>query len=157
MADPPAREFFDRAREWVSGALFLAGALAIVSSMLDWVTYKLGPGPTPGITFRVSEPRSGLDVGDGRWVLGAGIVIIVAAFLLVLRQKAGYAGLAMLASIVIGAIGVSDYRGIGEVTKEVDLVGVPHVGIGLTLAVAAAVLGLLASIAGIAATPRRDD
>jgi hypothetical protein len=63
----------------------------------------------------------------------------------------------MLASIVIGAIGVSDYRSIGEVTAEIDLIGIPHPAIGLTLVVAAAILGLLASIAGVAATPRRDD
>lgn len=155
MADAPARDFFDKAREVVSMALFLAGALAIVGSLLDWVTFSVAEQAVPGV--RPSDPLSGLDVGDGKWVLGAGVVVILAAFLLVLRQSAGYAGLALIASIVIGAIGVSDFRGIGEVTAEVNLVGVPHAAIGLTLVVAAAIIGLIASIAGIAATPRRND
>lgn len=155
MADSPAREFFDRARGWVSGGLFLAGALAIIGSLLDWVTFTVAEQAVPDV--RPSAPRSGLDVPDGRWVIGAAIVIIVCAFLLVLRRRAGYAGLAMLASILIGAISVSDYRGIADLTTEVGLVGIPHVGVGLTLVVAAAILGLLSSIAGVAATPRTDD
>ena len=154
MADSPAREFFDKARGWVSGGLFLAGALAIIGSLLDWVTFTVAEQAVPGA--RPSEPLSGLDVGDGRWVIGAAVVIIGCAFLLVLRQRAGYAGLAMLASILIGAISVSDYRGIADVATEVGLVGIPHAGLGLTLAVAASIVGLLASIAGVAATPRTD-
>jgi hypothetical protein len=154
MADSPAREFFDRAREWVSGGLFLAGALAIVGSLLDWVTFTVTDQAVPGV--RPSDPLSGLDVGDGGVVIAAAVIVILSAFLLVLRQRAGHAGIAMLASIVIGAIGVSDYRDIGEVSAEVELIGVPHVGIGLTLVVAASILGLLASIAGVAATPRSE-
>ena len=47
MADPPARDIFDRAREWVSAALFLAGALAIVGSLLDWVTFSVTEAHKP--------------------------------------------------------------------------------------------------------------
>jgi hypothetical protein len=155
MADSPAREFFDKARGWVSAGLFFAGALAIVGSLMDWVTFTVTEQALPGA--RPSDPRSGLDVGDGRVVIGAGVVLIVAAFLLVLRRRAAYAGLAMLASIVIGAIGVSDYRGINDLAAGIGFVGIPHAGLGLTLVVVASILGLIAAIAGVAATPRRDD
>ncbi len=154
MADPAARDIFDKAREWVSAALFLAGALAIVGSLLDWVTFTVAEPAVPGV--RPSDPISGLDIGDGKVVAGAGVVMILGAFMLVLRQKAAYAGLAMIASVVAGAISVSDYRSIGEVTAQVNLVGVPHVATGLTLVVVASFLGLVASIAGVLATPRRD-
>jgi hypothetical protein len=160
MADAPARDFFDKAREWVSAALFLAGALAIVGSLLDWVTFTLEEPLLGTLADEPSEPLTGFDVGDGRWVAAAGAVVIVSAFLLVLRRSAGMAGLSLVASIVIGAIAISDYRGVGDLTsdlaRELDLVGEPHAAIGLTLVVAGAILGLIASVAGIAATPRRN-
>ncbi|HEY7876476.1 MAG TPA: hypothetical protein VIG64_15280 [Actinomycetota bacterium] len=158
MADAPARDFFDKARELVSAALFVAGALAIVGSLLDWVTFTLDPPLFGVIAPRPSDPISGFDVGDGWLVAGAGVVLIAAAFLLVLRRRAGFAGLGLLASMFIGAIAISDYRGVGDLTsdlaRELDLVGEPHAAIGLTLVVAASILGLIASVAGIAATPR---
>jgi hypothetical protein len=153
MADAPARDFFDKAREVVSAAVFIAGALAIIGSLLDWVTFPIDEHALPGVLS--SPPLSGVDVGDGKWVLGAGVVIVVAAFLLVVRQSAGPAWVSLIVSMVVGAIGVSDFRGVAEVSAEVDIVGVPHVGVGLTMVVGAAILGLLASIAGIAASPRR--
>lgn len=148
------RDFFDTARAAVSGGLFLAGALAIIASLLDWVRFTLDPGIT-SVNRDASPPISGLDVGhDGTVVLIAGLVILACAFLLVLRGRAGYAGLALVASIVIGAIAISDYKGVADLAPNVR-VGQPGVGLGLVLAVAAGLLGVLAAVAGIAATPRR--
>lgn len=160
MGQPAARDFFERAREVVSAGLFVAGAAAVVGSLLDWVSFSLvepaGSAIRPG--QHASPPVSGFDVGDGKWVLGAGIVIIVAAFLLVLRRAAVYAGLALVASIVIGSIAISDYRGVANLTSDIarklNLVGEPHPALGLTLVAMAALLGLVVSVAGIAATPR---
>jgi hypothetical protein len=156
MDDSLARDAFDRAREWVSGALFLAGALAIVGSLMDWVTFDFDDERFLELGVEPSDPISGFDVGDGWWVAAAGVVLIGAAFLLVLRGRG--AGLSLVASIVIGGIAISDYRGVGNVTsdlaRELNLVGEPHPAIGLTLVAVAAILGMLASIAGIAATPR---
>lgn len=160
MADPAARgDAFETARQWVSGFLFLAGALAIVGSLMDWVTFGfddrrfLEPGVEP------SAPKTGFDVGDGWFVAIAGVVVIAAAFSLVIRGRG--AGLSLVASMVIGGIAISDYRGVANPTsdlaRELDVVGEAHVAIGLTLVVAAAILGLLASVAGIAATPRQRD
>lgn len=158
MADPTASgDAFETARQWVSGLLFLAGALAIVGSLMDWVTFTLDE-PVIGKVVPPSDPVSGFDVGDGWFVAVAGAVVIAAAFSLVIRRRG--AGLSLLASMVIGGIAISDYRGVGNPTsdlaRELDVVGDAHVAIGLTLVVAAAILGLLASVAGIAATPRRN-
>jgi hypothetical protein len=162
MGQPDARDFFDRAREVVSAGLFVAGAAAVVGSLLDWVTFTL---PEPLGTVNVSNqspspPISGFDLGDGRWVMGAGIVVIVCAFLLVIQGRALWAGIALIASIVIGSIAISDYRGVGDLTsdvsRELDLVGEPHAATGLVLVAIAALIGLIVSVAGVAATPRRN-
>jgi hypothetical protein len=154
MSRPVARDFFDKARERVSAALFLAGAVAIVGSLLDWVVFKLDSSALPNQA--ASLPISGLDVGnDGAVALGGGIFLIVCAFLLVLRGRAFYAGLSLVASIVIGAIAISDYRGVADLAPAVRI-GEARPGLGLALVAAASVLGLIASIAGIAATPRSD-
>ena len=153
MADSPAREVFESARVWVSGALFLAGSMAIIGSLLDWVTFVIDDERVLELGARPSSPVSGFDVGDGRWAAAAGVAIIVAAFLLVIRGRG--AGLSLLASIVAGAVAIADYRDLTNLTADLAS-GEPQAGIGLTLVVAAAILGLLASVAGIAATPRRE-
>ena len=151
-----ARDAFDTARGWASGGLFLAGALGILGSLADWVRFTLdenlaveGARPTP--------PLTGFDVGDGWWAAGASLVMIAGAFLLVLRARPGFGGLCLIASIVLGAIAISDYRGVSDYEPKINFVGEPHAAIGLILVVAAAILGLFASIAGIAATPRARD
>ena len=160
MGQPAGRDFLDRAREKVSAGLFVAGAAAIVGSLLDWVTFTL-PEPLGSVNVsnqRPSPPISGFDAGDGRWVMAAGIAIILCAFLLVLRAQAVYAGISLIASIMIGGIAISDYKGVGDLTSDLsrrlDLVGEPHAAVGLTLVAIAALLGLIVSVAGIAATPR---
>jgi hypothetical protein len=162
MSRPVARDFFDKARERVSFGMFVAGAAAVVGSVLDWVTFSL-PEPVGSINLsnqRPSPPISGFEAGDGRWVMAAGAVIIVCSILLVLKGRALYAGLAFCASLVVGAIAISDYKGVGDVSsdlsRKLDVVGEPHVAIGLTLVAIAALLGLIMSVAGVAATPSGD-
>ena len=160
MGQPIERDFFDKARERVAAGLFVAGAAAVVGSVLDWVTFSL-PEPVGTVSQtnqKPSPPISGFDAGDGRWVMAGGAVIILCAILLVLRRQALYAGLALCASIVIGSIAISDYKGVGDISSDLsrrlDVIGEPHVAAGLTLVAIAALLGLIVSVAGIAATPR---
>jgi hypothetical protein len=156
------RDFFDKARDAVGAGLFLAGAAAIIGAMLDWFTFTL---PEPAGTVNVgnqrpSLPISGFDGRHGWWVVGGGIVLVVCAFLLVLRGRAVYSGIALLASIVVGSLAISDYRGAGEIgsdlSRQLNIVGETHVAAGLILVVAAALLGVISSVAGIAASPRTD-
>ena len=162
MGPGAERDFFDRARGMVSAGLFLAGAAAVIGALLDWFTFTL---PEPKGTVNVSNqhpslPISGFDGVHGRWVVAGGIVLIACAFLLVLRGRGIYAGLGLLASVMIGSLAISDYRGVGDVgsdvSRQLNLVGEAHVAAGLVLVVAAALLGVIASVAGIAATPRSD-
>lgn len=162
MSPPVARDFFDTARERVAAGLFVAGATAVVGSVLDWVTFSL-PEPVGSVNVsnqRPSPPISGLDAGDGRWVMAAGAVLIVCSIMLVLRGRALYAGISFCASIVIGAIAISDYKDVGDISSDLsrrlDIVGEGHVAIGLTLVAIASLMGLILSVAGIAAAPRRE-
>jgi O-antigen ligase len=100
-----------------------------------------------------------LEAGDGWWVLGAGIAMALLATLLVLRGKSFYAWLAFLVAILIGGIAFSDFNAVGDSSSELwrrmDRVGDVDAGFGLTLVAAAGVIGVIASVAGVAATPRQ--
>ncbi|MDQ3646870.1 MAG: hypothetical protein M3345_08065 [Actinomycetota bacterium] len=158
-------DFFHRARILASAGQMIAGAMAISGVFLDWVRITARPELVPGSDFgdtpveapQVSAPLNGLDIGwDGRWVLIAGVVLIVASILVLTRARGGWYG--FWAAIAIGAISFADYRGVGDVSWAIDrgleIVGKPVVGAGLTLVAVAAVLGLIASVGAIAASPR---
>ncbi|HZJ49614.1 MAG TPA: hypothetical protein VFF07_01915 [Actinomycetota bacterium] len=162
-------DFFDRARRFAVALLLLAGVAAIAGSSLDWVTITVRRQIDPRADFgsnqdALEEPRtrpfSGLEAGDGYWALGGGIVIVIAAGMLLIRPRGRWAILAFLASLIIGAIAFADYRGVGDVSSsisarmEIDVSARP--GVGLTLVAAAGFLGIVGSAAAIAATPPRD-
>ena len=161
-------DFFDRARRFAVAMLLLAGVAAIAGSSLDWVTITAPPPIHPQADFGANQvaleqprtrPFSGLEAGDGYWVLGGGIVIVIAAGMLLIRPRGRWALLAFLASLIIGAIAFADYRGVGDVSSSILTrmdIGSARPGVGLTLVAAAGFLGIVGSAAAIAATPPRD-
>jgi hypothetical protein len=163
---PTAPDFFDRARVAAASALVVMGALAIVGCFLKWVTFSLDePGGTT-TSQSPTAPIAGTKVSDWKVVLVAGALVVVCAFLLAIRKRSLYAWICFLASIVIGAIAVADYRGLGDPTSgflrgleralHTTVQGKAQPGIGLTLVAIAGVGGLIASVVGIAATPHRE-
>ena len=156
--------FFDRVRSVAGTIVMASGAAAIVGSMLAWVTITPPPKVRPALRraelqgVKASEPFSGIEAGDGWWVFGAGVVMILAAGMLILRRRGLYAWIALLAAVVIGGITFADYRAIGDLSsglsRRMDIVGLAKPSLGITLVAASALIGIVASGAGIAATPR---
>lgn len=156
MSPPGTGDFFERARAIAASILFAAGAAAIIGSFLDWVTVEEVPPEVPEQQAHRLPPFSGLEAGDGWVVLVAGIVILVGAFFIVTRGTSGFAWLTFLASVVVGGIGMSDYRGITELHLDMEGIGTdPAPGLGLILVAAAGIVGLIASAGAIAASPAR--
>lgn len=136
--------------------LFAAGAAAIVGALLDWFVVEEVPPDVPANQAHRLPPFSGVELGDGYVVIGAAVLVIASAFLIVLRTGSGPAWLAFLGCIVIGGIAISDYRGIQELHVELEAIGRdPSPGFGLTLVAIAGFVGLVGSVAAIAASPKR--
>ncbi len=158
--------FFDRVRSVAGAILMASGAAAVVGAMLDWVTITPPPKVPPDFRdmdlegVKASQPFSGLEAGDGWWVIGAAVIMILAAGLLIVRRRSLYAWIALLAAMVIGAITFADFRAIGDLasglSRRMDIVGQARPSLGITLVAASALLGIVASGAGIAASPRTD-
>lgn len=161
-------DFFDKVRSFAAAVILAAAAAATLGTVLDWVRITERPNLAPDADFgdvavetpTQTEPFNGLEARDGWWVLAAAAVLVVAATLLVLRRKSVYGWLAFFASILMGSIAVADYRGIGDlsssISQRMQIVGEAEAGIGLTLVAAAALIGLVGSLAAVAASPRRD-
>lgn len=158
-------DFFTKARVWAGAFVLLAGLCAIVGSAVDWVTVTPPPEPPPGLDFEQrpfasdesSEPFTGLEVREG-WVAAIGGAALMAAGLLLITRTRG-GGLAVLASIPIGAVAISSYRALGSVTsglmERTNTVGDVDPGLGILLVSAAAIVGLIAGVVGLAATPKQ--
>ena len=159
---PVKGDYFDRVRAVAAGVLGAAGAASVVGSLMSWVTIR--PAGSVLRQFgeedikNVSEPFTGIEAGDGWWVLGAGVITMVSALLLLIRKRAGFGWIGFLASIVIGAIAFADFRSVTDVSsglsRRMDVVGDADPAFGLTLVAAAGVIGVLASAVGIMASPR---
>ena len=166
MLRGPGLSFFDRARIWAGAIMLLAGVAAVVGSVVDWVTVTPPPEPPPGVDFadrpfaegESSEPFTGLEAGDGWLTVAAGGAQLLAGLLLITRRRGGWLGI--LASIPIGAIAISGYRALSSPTSALldrtDTVGDADPAWGLTLIASAALVGLIAAVIGIAATPRNE-
>ena len=155
-------DYFFRARSIACAGLISAGAAAVIGSLLDWVTIE--PPPTvPDDQLAGIHPFSGIDVRDGWWTLALGVALIVLAVLLFVRRRSGFAWLAFLSSMVMGAIAIADYRAIvgfepGGVADEAlfrraEIIGEADPAIGITLVAAAALVGFVSSLVGVASTP----
>ena len=150
-------DYFDKARAAASAGLMAAGAAAVVGAVLDWVTID-PPGQGPAAELAKAEPFTGIEARDGWYVIACAGVLIACAFLLVATRKGGFAWLAFTASFVMGVIGIADYRAVGDLTSDIsrrmEVVGDAQPAIGLILVLVAAFLGIVSSLAGVAATPR---
>jgi hypothetical protein len=161
MSQPPVRgDPFSRVRIIAVALLLVAGVTAIAGSTLEWVTITEAPELVEGADFEDetvappdTDPFTGLEHGDGWAVLVAGVVVIIGASLLLVRKRSGWAWLALIGSVVIGAVAFADYRGVTELARDMDVSGEVDPGLGLALVAGAGIIGLLASAAGIAATP----
>jgi hypothetical protein len=148
--------FLDRARGASAAGLVAAGTAGILGSLLDWVTIT-APSTEQG-RAEVTLPFNGIEATDGWWVIGLAVILILMAIMLTVRRRSFYAWLAFVASIVMGGIAIADYRGIGElsssISQRMDIVGDADPAIGITLVAASALIGVIASLVGVAATPR---
>lgn len=162
---PLQGDYFDRVRLVAALAIAAAGIMAVVGSLLDWVAIEVPAELVPGFDFgdqAVDEPEfspfSGVDSPDGIIVLFAGIALVGSAVRLLIRRRGAW--LAFLVSVVVGGIGVADYRSANDLNsglcQRMQCLGDIRPGVGLTLVAVAGVLGLIASVAAVAATPRVD-
>ena len=150
-------DYFDKARAAASAGLIAAGAAAVVGAVLDWVTID-PPGQGPAAELAKAEPFTGIEARDGWYVVACAGVLIACSVLLVATRKGGFAWLAFTGSFVMGVIGIADYRAVSDLTSDIsrrmEVVGDAQPAIGLILVLVAAFLGIVSSLAGVAATPR---
>lgn len=153
MKDTDQADFFDKARGFAAAGMLASGGAGILGSLLDWVTIR----SPAGFIGEPSVPFTGIEARDGWYVIAASIVMIALAILLTWRRRGLYAWLGFLDSIVIGIIAIADYRGVNDLTsaisRRMDIVGDAEPGVGLILAAVAALIGIVASLTGVAATP----
>ncbi|MEA2451454.1 MAG: hypothetical protein QOG04_164 [Actinomycetota bacterium] len=155
VSDAP-RDYFEKARAWASTGLVIAAALLVLGSLFDWVTVEQLPATIPANQADKAEPFNGFDVGDGVMTTGAGVVLAFCAVMLMLKARSSFGWLAFLASMVAGGIAISDYRGIDGLFEDFGGIGKGITpGIGLTLVAIGALLGLISSVAGVAASPNK--
>lgn len=148
-----SRDYFDRARAWAATGLFVGAMVTIAGSFLDWVNVRILPRVIPADQAPRAGPFSGFEVNDGWVTLVAGIVMAIAAVFLVVRGRFAWLGFAV--AVVSGGIAISDYRGIDQLFVEFQGIGRdPDPGVGLALVAIGSLLGLVSSVAGIAASPR---
>lgn len=154
MSRAPSGDYFERARAIAASVLFAAGAAAIIGSLLDWLVVEETPPRVPADQLDRLPPFTGIELGDGLFVIGAAVLVLISAFFIVLRGRSGYGWLAFLGCIVIGGIAISDYRNVTELHLKLDAIGVgPRPGLGLTLVAAAGLVGMVAAVASVAASP----
>jgi hypothetical protein len=165
VAHPEGLDFFARARRVAVAVMLAAGAAIVIGGVLDWATLERCPEVVEGSTFDESEleavppcPLRGIDATEGKVTVGAGFVMLFAAIMLTLRERSGYAWLALLCSIVAGSAAIAAYRTIGDpdssISRRFGLIDAYEVALGLNLAAAAAIVAMFASIAAITATPK---
>lgn len=156
MGNGRTLDTFDAARRFSCIGLVVAALIGCAGALADWVTIEPPPIVPPSQRER-TRPFTGIEAGDGWWVVTAGMVFIVAAAGLWLRARRRYAWVAFLAAILGGGVVVADYRGIGDITsslaQRVDWVGAASPAIGITLAAAGMIAGLLAAVGALVATP----
>lgn len=162
MTEAGARDIFERTRLGAAAFLVVSGLAAVAGSVLDWVTIEALPIVPEGsdAAREVAErgtPFTGIEADWGWTTLVAGLVVLACGALLAWRERSRYALLAMLASIVVGAVGIAAYRAIGDesssLMREMARIGELSPGIGVVLVALGGIVGMLAAVAGIVATP----
>lgn len=149
-------DYFERGRTWASVGLVLAAVLLIVGSLLDWVTIDRLPETVPADQARFAEPFNGLDVRDGYFTTGAGVLLALFAGLIISTGRTRFAWLAFIVSIVAGSIAIADYRDIDGLFNDYGGIGRGiDPGIGLALVAAGALVGVISAVTAVAASPRQ--
>ncbi len=167
MAASQGVDLFERVRRVAIAILLAAGAAGVIGAVFDWAAPERCPEVLPGSTFEEAEledappsPVRGIDAAEGKVVVGASFTILFAAIMLTLRPKPLYAWLAFAAAVVAGSAAIAAYRGIGNpdssISRRFGMIDAYEVQLGLNLAAAAAVIGFIAAVAAITATPRTD-
>ena len=154
--------------------MLAAGCVGILGAVLEWVTITPPPGPQAPVDFgtdvsisKTTRPFNGLEVQggwfgipDGWWVVIGSVGLIACSFLLVARRRASFGWLAFASSMLIGIIGIADYRQLSgpddvasSIGQRIDIVGQAEPALGLLLVAAAGFAGIIASVTGIVATP----
>lgn len=152
-----SRDYFEKARAWASTVLVIAASLLVVGSFLDWVSVERLPDTIPADQARFAEPFNGFDVTDGYVTTGAAVVIAFCAVMIMLKAKSSYGWLAFFASMVAGAVAISDYRDISGLFEQFGGIGRGvSPGIGIALVAIGALLGLVSAVAAVAASPSTD-
>jgi hypothetical protein len=156
-------DYFDRARIVSIVVLAIAAAVAITGSVLDWSTAgELPRLPESQFEDDVERPEpsesfTGVDAGDGVVVIAAGAVMALCALMLGIRRRGLWAGIALVCSLVIGAVGIASYRGIGDIdsaiSRKMNVIGEVDPAIGVLMVAVAGLLGLLGAVLGLVATP----
>lgn len=128
------------------GAAVAGGCLAALGSVMNWIAIDIGGVSAPG------GSATGLEGRDGRTVLAAALVALVAAGFVVAGRRRVAAKVALLVAgavtAIVGVAGIVDATGKDEEVE--DEFGIPadrvvaEVGTGLWL-VAAAGVALLAA------------
>lgn len=160
-------DVFERARRAAAALMLACAAAAVAGSLLTWIDVSRAPQPVPGADFgehneMVEAPRgsyTGTELGDGVLSLVAGAVLGLAGLGLALRRRAGWAWLGFVAAMATGAVAIAAYRGIADaesaLMRRAEVAGNADPGLGLVLVTAAGIIGLIASVGGVVATPRR--
>jgi hypothetical protein len=155
MARPP--DYFDKARSFASALMIAAGAAAIIGAFLEWVTIEPPPILPESEVVR-AQPYTGVEAGDGWWVIVFAALLIAAAIALAALRSRTFARLAFLASIALGAIAIADVRAVGDfrsaISEKTNIVGEPDPAIGILLVAFAAVLAFFAAVTALAASPQ---
>lgn len=158
MSDQASQgDFFDRARAVAAAGMLAAATACIVGSLLEWISIVRLPDVLPESEARRAHALTGIETGDGWWVVFLATIAANAALLLWVRRRSMWGWIGFLCSVVIGSIAISAYRGISEpgsgLLQQLDVVGELDHGLGLLLVLAGALLGVIFSLVGVAASP----
>jgi hypothetical protein len=155
MAVGGSPDYFDKARSVAAAFLIAAGATVVLGAFLDWVSVT-PPEVVPSNQADNVRPFSGIETSDGWIVVVAGALMLVCGIVMGLRRSSASAITAFGAAVVVGAIGIADYRGIDDLFyQEMNRVGDPVPAVGLVLVIGGAIVGLLSATMALAASPRR--
>ena len=166
MATPAGGDYFDRARAVAASICLAASAAAIIGATLPWVRITPVGGGEPRTIEGVpnaSQPFTGFEARDGWYVAAAALVIAISTVICMSSRRRGFAWIAAIAAVVIGAIAIADLRAIDDTTsaisRRMNIIGDADPGFGLLLVGAAGIVALVGAVGLLTAMPpeRRGD
>jgi hypothetical protein len=156
MDRPEGRDYFDKARAVAAALLLVVTTAAVTGTFLEWVTIE-PPGRIPQAQAGRLDAFTGFETSDGWIIVGLAGVILVSALLLIVRRRSMYGWISFWCSMLIGGIAIADYRGIEKLFyDEMNRIGDPTPAFGLTLVAVTGLVGIIASVTAVAASPARE-